>query len=183
MRDTLIYIAGRPASGKSTLMVELTRGFARRQGVDAPVAYDELWLPARDNYVGIEIGTSRRRGEFSGTDALPAKSIGYGVQWIATAPERLVLAEGARFSNIRFFTAARRGLYNMVYVLLAHPQIPEWEAARAERTGRVPNPDFSDRRARTDWTISEKLKEWGATVFIGHPDEIVTPLHELIAMY
>jgi ribose 1,5-bisphosphokinase PhnN len=134
----LLYIAGPPGAGKSTLMAELTR-HCDRLTATGPVPHDLLCRPRDDDQnadVAVEIG--RRRASFSGTDALGMSIQPRAIEWISTRPHPLVLAEGARLGTTGFLLAARRAGYRVILVHLYCPPAV-LEQRRAQR-GSNQNP-------------------------------------------
>jgi len=88
------YVVGEPGVGKSTLVDHLTRG----------VPYDvaETPFPHR-RYDGGVLEIGRRRHEFSGTDALAMNVQPYVQKFVEGIKPRLLLAEGDRLANAKFF--------------------------------------------------------------------------------
>lgn len=95
MKGTFVYIFGVPGSGKSTLMAELTRGHRAIQS-DYPIPH--IWYG--DGKV-MELG--KRRAQFSGTDALALNVQPKAAEWVEQHPASLILAEGDRLANDKFF--------------------------------------------------------------------------------
>lgn len=100
--SALLYIIGAPAAGKSTLMAELTR-YCHRSSRPKPFAHDVL-LNYDGEIVGAEMG--RRRGTFSGTDALSMSVSPLACRFVAAQQFPLVLGEGDRLSHLRFLDSA-----------------------------------------------------------------------------
>lgn len=132
----LIYIVGAPGVGKSTLMRGLTRGLSR-------VSVDNFGLPRDvlfrgEQPVGVELG--RRRGTFSGTDALGMSIHPTALKWIAVTQEEVVLAEGQRLATRQFLrTALDAG--RAVDLLWLDPPTEVAEARRRAR-GTKQNPTW-----------------------------------------
>lgn len=90
------YIIGEPGAGKSTLVDHLTRGLPH-ETAEQPFAH-------RYYDCGVfEIG--RRRHEFSGTDALAMNVQPEAIRFIEGIRPALLLAEGDRLANEKFFKA------------------------------------------------------------------------------
>jgi hypothetical protein len=112
--DTLVYVVGAPGCGKTTLMAELTRNCSRSPA-DGPVPYDLLSIGR--HHVAVEMG--KHRGTFSGTDAMSMSIQPQAEKWIAGRPHPLVLGEGMRLANLKFFNAAADAGYVVKIVSIA----------------------------------------------------------------
>jgi P-loop Nucleotide Kinase3 len=134
----LVYLIGPPGAGKSTLMVELTRGCDRLPRWQ-PVAH-ELLVGSDSAIVGAELG--RRRERSGGTDALSAGIMRTAEAWVKTLPYPLLLGEGDRLAYRRFFGGTARAGYRVTIVYLSCP--PE-----------VCDERCADRNA--DWSASWRL--------------------------
>lgn len=118
----LVYLAGAPATGKSTLMAALTQGLVRKSHEDPDrVPYERLYRDSGE-LVGAEIG--RRREGFPGTDALQMNVMPRARNWVKGHFYDLLLGEGDRLSSMRFLDAAAEGGYevNLVY-MHARPRV------------------------------------------------------------
>lgn len=109
----LLYLIGGPASGKSTLMRQLTRPYVRTVQAE-PVPHEQLWRDGE--VVGCELGM--RRDTFSGTDALAMNVAPKVVRWLGTHPYPAVLGEGNRLGNVRFLMATMKSGYRVLVVHL-----------------------------------------------------------------
>jgi shikimate kinase len=145
----LLYLVGAPGVGKTTVMSALTAGYGR-EPQSGSVPHDRLTVNGGANdgaCRAVEVG--RRRGTFSGTDALSMSIQPKAVQWIAQRPHRLVLAEGARLANEGFLRASAAAGYR---VLLVHLDAPAEVLADRRRTrGSSQNPGWmrgAETRAR-----------------------------------
>lgn len=101
--NELVYLVGPPGVGKSTAMALLTRDCMPLGCALQPFAYDLLQGP--DGTRAARLGANRPGG-FSGTDALPMNVQPKAVSWLAVCPFKLVLGEGDRLGNVKFFQAA-----------------------------------------------------------------------------
>jgi hypothetical protein len=124
----LIYVVGCPGAGKTTLVRELTKNCLRYEVKRNPV-YEAL-LNKTGDVVALEVG--KRKGTFSGTDALPMDVHPKAVEWIGHAPFPLVLGEGMRLGTTGFLAAAREVGYNVHLIYLHAPQ----ELAAQRRAAR-----------------------------------------------
>jgi hypothetical protein len=181
MTHRMIYLAGQPGAGKSTLMTALTAPFNRHKiapNEDYPVAHDVLTDSRDGSIIGAELGI--RRETFSGTDALPSAIIDKAVPWIATRPYRLLLAEGARLANKRFLEAAIDAGYDVTLALLDHDQAEDWRDIRSKQLKREQNESWVRGRLSASRNLADALKG-KARVLRGHPDALRQGLEEIIA--
>jgi P-loop Nucleotide Kinase3 len=131
----LLYLIGAPGAGKSACMQHLTAHLQRR-AVKGPPAHDELW--SAEGVIGAELGA--RRAQFSGTDALPMDAMRYVAAWLTQQRYPLLLGEGARLANMRFFNVALTAGYK---VTVAHLQAPPAVLeARRQARGSAQNPTW-----------------------------------------
>lgn len=103
------YVIGEPGAGKSTLVDHLTRA----------VPYEEAETPfPHRRYDGGVLELGRRRHEFSGTDALSMSVQPEVSRFVEGVHPRLLLAEGDRLGNAKFFDHLLRLGYDLrIYVL------------------------------------------------------------------
>lgn len=174
MSPRMIYLAGQPGSGKSTLMAKLTAPYDRHSIAPCPnypVAHDVLTEPITAAVIGVELG--RRRTLFSGTDSLPSSIIEKAIPWIATVPYPLILAEGARLANLRFIKAAVDAGYSVDLALLDHDDADVWRAKRVKKIGREQNAEWVKGRLIASRNLADKLGDNPAVhVTRGHPDDL-----------
>lgn len=110
------YIIGEPGVGKSTLVGWLTEGLPYEE-TDSPFAF-------RRYDCGVtELG--RRREAFSGTDALAMDVQPKVTAYIEAVQPRLVLAEGDRLANRKFFTFLREQGYDLYVYALVGAKVAE----------------------------------------------------------
>jgi hypothetical protein len=130
MEPTLVYLFGAPASGKSTLMAELTKA-CERSPVPGSVPHELLFREGRP--VGVELG--KRRDSFSGTDALSLSIHPKAVSWVGTRPYVLILGEGARLATAGFLGAAEAAGYRVfpVYLDASEEVLAERRAQRGSQ--------------------------------------------------
>lgn len=153
----LLYLIGQPGAGKSSLAAALTDG----------IDWDEEERPfahriARLHGI-VELGA--HRDSFSGTDALPMNVQPKVVEWLRDEGPHLVLGEGDRLANDKFFAAAVALGWN---VRLAYLSVPASVAedrrlARAAALGSDPqNPSWVQGRI----TKSRRLADtWGSHLY------------------
>jgi len=109
----LVYLAGAPGAGKSTLMAELT-ACCERHPQKGPPPHDAL---IRDgDILGCEIG--KHRAAFPGTDALSMSVQPVTLDWMRRFYYRTVLGEGQRLGNRKFLDAAASMAYFVTLVYL-----------------------------------------------------------------
>lgn len=155
-----LYVIGEPGSGKSTLVEELT---AADEAQEREVPFAHRWYPGTYPEAVIELG--KRRDTFPGTDALS-----FSVQpkievWLAAQPVRLMLAEGDRLANARFFDHLIEAGWNLVVARLRVK--PETAATRREQR---------DARHDASWVASRqtKVNRLGAL----YPERTINVWHE-----
>lgn len=124
-----VYLIGPPGAGKTSVMAELTRPWGLPEVVVTPVPHLR-W--------GGTVEVGRRRGEFSGTDALGYAVVPSAVAWV-TGEQRpdVLLGEGDRLACGAFFDALRLVGHLTVVSLEAPPDLSYqrmWD--RAARLGR-----------------------------------------------
>lgn len=144
----LLYLIGQPGSGKSTLAAGLVEGLEPLSVETRPFAHT-IW-PG-----GVaELGA--RREAFSGTDALSMSVQPKVVEWLEFEAPDLILGEGDRLANGKFFTSARAAGWNLLIVRLAvsssiaaarraeratalgvAPQSPSWLQGRITKAARL----------------------------------------------
>ena len=121
-------IIGEPGIGKSTLVEALTRGATYTEYTE-PFAYRKYDCGV------VELG--KRREGFSGTDALPMNVQPKVEQWLSDELPELLLFEGDRLSNGKFFTVLRHIGYTLhLYQLSGASMAAERRAARGSNQDR-----------------------------------------------
>lgn len=111
----LLYIAGPPGAGKSTLSRELTRSWDREVIAAGPVPHIRLASPFNGDR-GIELGTPR--ASFPGTDSL-SMSIGpSALRFVLDGDASFVLGEGQRLATRPFLGGLAESGVRIVLVLL-----------------------------------------------------------------
>lgn len=127
----LIYLIGVPGCGKTTLFSELTQQWAYYVA-DAPFAHTRY-----ENGI-IELG--KKRTTFGGTDTLSMSVQPKVLQWLLQDKPDIVIGEGDRLANAKFFTGVRKLGYSLRVYFLNTPSYLVDER-RAER-GSNQNPTW-----------------------------------------
>lgn len=114
----MLYIIGEPGVGKSTLLAHLTRGLEVER-TDSPIPF------RRYDCGVVELGV--RRPDFPGTDAYPMNAQPAVVQFLTDVQPKLVIAEGDRLGNHKFFDEARLIGYHVQVVAIVGPEVAEMQ--------------------------------------------------------
>lgn len=111
----LLYIAGAPAAGKSTLVASLTRGLKRVPAEDLDrVPFEKLYRDG--DIIGAELG--KRREGFPGTDTMQMNVMPRARQWLHSHFYPLVIAEGSRLASMKFLDSAAEAGYEVNLVIM-----------------------------------------------------------------
>jgi hypothetical protein len=114
--STLVYIFGQPGAGKTTLMRALCAGSVMLYEADSPIKHRGF---SRKGGMFVVLGADAF--PFGGTDTLSYTAVSCAEKWLESlslcAAGGLVLAEGDRLANDRFFETARKH-YRLVPVYL-----------------------------------------------------------------
>jgi len=130
MSKHMLYIYGEPGVGKSTLVTALI-GQAEPETTTEPFAWARF-----DNGVSY-IGAFRE--EFPGTDALALDVQPKVIAWLESYGPHLVLAEGDRLANAKFFLGAQRLGYTLWPVQMVGKDLAaQRRRERAQALGRKP---------------------------------------------
>jgi len=153
MIDQLLYIAGPPGVGKSTLARELTAGWDKVVHPTERVPHVSLLHPASRHCFGIELGVPRPA--FSGTDAL-AMDIGPRALDFLLQPGMppFALGEGSRLATRPFMAGLVRAGVRILFVSLTASQEVLDERWRAR--GSKQNPSWRKGAA----TRARRMTEW-----------------------
>jgi len=92
----LVYVIGYPGSGKSTALA---------LALQAPITAVHKTPFAHIAYADGTVQLGANRAAFSGTDALPLNVQPTVLKWLPSAPGRVIVAEGDRLGNDKFFRA------------------------------------------------------------------------------
>lgn len=120
MINHMLYIAGPPGVGKSTLARELTVGWDKMVHPNDHVPHVSLRHPASGRRIGVELGVPRP--EFPGTDSL-SMSIGpRALAWLTQDRIPFALGEGARLATRPFLGGLVASGVRLTFVSLSAPQ-------------------------------------------------------------
>lgn len=114
----MLYIIGPSGSGKTTTLTHLLAGIP---------ATDILQPIAHTVYTTGAIQLGKRRGTFSGTDALSLGVQPKAIDFLRTIRPTALIAEGDRLANDAFFHEAMRQEYDLHIILL---DVDKQESAR-----------------------------------------------------
>lgn len=120
MGGLLVYVIGSPGSGKTTLVGALNRERVRHQ-VDKPVAH-MTYTDGNDGLPPVYIELGRKRESFSGTDAMAMNVQPKVLEFLAQCPYTLVVGEGDRLANQKFFDGATKLGWTVKVVYLECPE-------------------------------------------------------------
>ena len=98
----LIYLIGKPGTGKSTVMKKLLTtigGWSRDKPIDLLDTHVSGNLRVLGKYEDSEV--------FSGTDRLSMAGAPKAIEWISTQPDEVIIGEGDRLNNKAFFEKAK----------------------------------------------------------------------------
>lgn len=113
----LVYVVGPPGAGKSSALAAATDNWATVPNPWPTAVPTMAYVDRTDGQVvGLELGL--RRAQFSGTDALSMSINPVACQWIGQQPHALVVGEGMRLANRRFFGAALAAGYALTLIAL-----------------------------------------------------------------
>lgn len=173
---TLAYIFGQPGSGKTTLMRALCGESPPLYEASDPVKH--RCLSRKGGMFAVLGGDSY---PFGGTDTLSYTAVGSADRWLsslsACAAGRVVLAEGDRLANGRFFDVARKH-YRLLLFFMRCKDV-EAASRRAARASKHALPLQSD-----SWVKGRVTKH--ANLAARQPDTItldaMRPPEELAAI-
>ena len=100
--DWLVYVVGYPGSGKTTAMqkaIGLADGFEHDRLLQTEPFAHTVYASGI-----VELG--RQRTTYGGTDALPLNAQPVVEQWLSEIDVPVIVAEGDRLANRKFFNAA-----------------------------------------------------------------------------
>lgn len=150
-----LYLIGEPGSGKSTLMEYLTADLPYEE-------YDQPFAFRRYDCGPLELG--KRRDKFSGTDALALNVQPAVERWVEGILPALLLAEGDRLANDKFWAHLIELGYTLHIYQLWGPQ-----AAARQRLDRGTQQDERWIAGRVT-KVTGLRKRWGGIVLpVGAP--------------
>lgn len=143
----LLYFAGPPAAGKSTLVAHLCRDLEWLEALK-PLAHQ---TEARSGVVQL----GRLRPGFPGTDTLSMGALPVAEAWL-TGPDApgAVIAEGDRLASAPFFDRLRAAGWTVTLAVVLVPA-DVLEARRAARTDWTPNPSWLKGRDTKAYRLAE----------------------------
>ena len=161
----LVYLIGEPGAGKTTLLNQALGGL-QRIPQQRPIPHELLTRPVGCSS-GVVIGAhlGRSRESFGGTDALSMSIQPQAQAWIAGHPWPLVVAEGDRLANSRFFDICATVGIEVQVVLLATPPA----VAAQRRAARTPWRAQNERWIRGRITKTARLADAYQAVRLGGP--------------
>jgi hypothetical protein len=129
----LVYVIGLAGVGKSTAVQQalLSIGYTNGTAHEQPLPHI-VWQTANGKPI-TELG--RRRETFSGTDALALNIQPKATAWLESKPVDLVIAEGDRLANAKFFDVATNVCDEFIVALIEAPV--EIAMARAHRRAQA----------------------------------------------
>lgn len=120
----LVYVIGVPGAGKSTLIEELTKGYNANQVED--ICPHVVYTSRHDRELPLIVEIGKIRESFRGTDALSMNIQPRAMQFLQECPHEIVIAEGDRLANVKFWEGAKALGWDVKVVLLhATPELAE----------------------------------------------------------
>jgi hypothetical protein len=150
--NQLIYIAGPPGVGKSSLAKILTHHWDKVIEKHHPVPHVRLQHPVSGRQVGLELGVPR--DDFPGTDALSMDIGPRALQFLSTTWTPFALGEGARLATRPFLSGLVSAGVKVTFVSLSAPQ--DVLDYRWQQRGGKQNPSWR----KGAMTRAERMFEW-----------------------
>jgi P-loop Nucleotide Kinase3 len=150
--NQLLYIAGPPGVGKSSLAKVLTHGWDKAIERHHPVPHVQLRHPVSGRMVGLELGVPR--DDFPGTDALSMDIGPRALTFLSSAWTPFALGEGARLATRPFLAGLVSAGVKLTFVSLTAPQDVLDDRWRAR--GGKQNPSWR----KGAMTRAQRMAEW-----------------------
>lgn len=112
----LLYLIGQPGAGKTTIVRKALEG-CLCESVQKPFAMRLYPMAAQP--VGAQLGADRTN--FAGTDTLGLNVQPFAEQWLVETGCQLILGEGDRLGNHKFFKCARQSGVELTVAVLLTP--------------------------------------------------------------
>lgn len=119
----IIYLIGVAGVGKSTTVKQLTNDWTLRMAATKPFAHRHYNTP-----YGRAVVIGKDTEPFGGTDTLSYTAINHMSDFMQTCAQhnvQLIIAEGDRLSNARFFTTAQQHATLLLFELQASDTVTE----------------------------------------------------------
>jgi len=176
----LALLVGAPGAGKSTAVREGTHGYQRTTFPKDDYPARQALTDNRGNLQAVELGKAHHT--FPGTDTLPMDVINKAETYLQHNPDGapLVIAEGARLSNLRFMEAAHNAGYEVYLIHLDNPLADEWRWDRARRIGKRQKEQWAKGRDTAARNLVHNAPEYVHTLTARHPEEAAGILRQLL---